>query len=104
MKNPHLGRSFDKLLADQMKKPAFRRAWNEQEADYQLMKGLIEARESKGLSQANLAKLIGTKQPALSRLEKGAYKKASMETLVRIADALGFKLIISLVPKKKKAA
>lgn len=104
MNNRHLGQSFDKYLAGQMKRPAFKKAWKEQEPEYDLMKRLIEAREGRGLSQADLAKLIGTKQPALSRLEKGAYKKASVETLVKVADALGLKLVFSLEPKKHKAA
>lgn len=104
MKNPHIGQSFDKYLAGQMKHPAFKKAWKEQEPEFDLMRRLIEAREGRGFSQAKLAKLIGTKQPALSRLEKGAYKKASMETLVKVADALGLKLVFSLVPKKHKAA
>jgi len=104
MKNRYLGQSFDKLLASQMKKPGFKREWKKLEPEYQLMKSLIEAREKTGISQTELASRIGTKQPALSRLERGAYKKASMETLHKIADALGFDLVVSLAPKKRKAA
>lgn len=104
MKNPHIGQSFDKYLAGQMKRPGFKKAWKEHEPEYDLVKRLIEAREGRGFSQAKLAKLIGTKQPALSRLEKGAYKKASMETLAKVADALGLELVFALVPKKNKTA
>ncbi|MBI3793543.1 MAG: helix-turn-helix transcriptional regulator [Nitrospinae bacterium] len=104
MKNRHIGQTFDNFLADQMKRPAFKKAWKEQEPEYDLMKQLIKAREGSGVSQAELAKRIGTKQPALSRLEKGAYKKATMETLEKVAEALGLRLVFSLEPKKRKAA
>jgi transcriptional regulator with XRE-family HTH domain len=56
-------------------------------------------RERAGITQKELAVKIGTKQPALSRLERGGFKKASVETLKKIADALDAQLVIKLHPK-----
>ena len=52
------------------------------------------------MTQDELAKKIGTKQPALSRLEKGGFEKANIETLRKIAEALDYKLTVKLEPKK----
>jgi len=47
-----------------------------------------------------LAKTIGTKQPAISRLERGDYN-TTLDTLFKVARALGLDIDIS--PKIKKA-
>ena len=39
-------------------------------------------------------------QPAIARLEQGGYATTTVNTLSRIANALGYKLKISLLPKK----
>jgi ribosome-binding protein aMBF1 (putative translation factor) len=57
---------------------------------------VIEARMRAGLSQAALAKRIGTKQPAIARIEGG--QLPSTATLQRIAKATGTRLRIALEP------
>ena len=49
---------------------------------------IIRARKSKGLTQEDLAKAVGTKQPAIARIESGKYLGCSINTLLKIADAL----------------
>ncbi|OJV64958.1 MAG: transcriptional regulator [Clostridiales bacterium 38-18] len=61
---------------------------------YELKKEIIRLRIEKGLSQKDLAALMGTKQSAISRLENGSYNP-SVEFLNRIAHTLGKKLQIS---------
>ncbi|MDD2680804.1 MAG: helix-turn-helix transcriptional regulator [Patescibacteria group bacterium] len=51
-----------------------------------------EARLSHGLTQAELAKKINTKQSAISRLESGSYSP-NLSFLKKIAQALGLKLL-----------
>ena len=71
---------------------------------------VFEARLKKGLTQMQLAKLIGTKQPAIARLEAGNVSwLPSLEMLFKIANALDAKLVppIFLCPdndKTKKAS
>lgn len=90
---------LDNFIQEQMKKPGFKKAWHDLDAEFELLESMIEAREKAHISQAELAEKIGTKQPALSRLEKGGYKKATFETLEKIADALGFRISVRLEPK-----
>jgi DNA-binding XRE family transcriptional regulator len=63
---------------------------------YELKRNLINLRLEKGLSQKDLAKLIGTKQSAISRLENGD-SNPSVEFLSKIAHALGKELHISFI-------
>ena len=61
---------------------------------YELKKEIIRLTIEKGLSQKDLAALMGTKQSAISRLENGSYNP-SVEFLNRIAHTLGKELHIS---------
>ena len=59
---------------------------------------LFDARDKAGLTQTQLAELIGTKQSVIARLESANYEGHSLSMLVRIAAALGKRIEISLVP------
>lgn len=50
---------------------------------------IYQARNKAGLSQAELAERIGTKQSVISRLEDADYEGHSLSILQRIAAALG---------------
>jgi len=50
---------------------------------------IYDARNKAGLSQAELAKRVGTKQSVISRLEAADYEGHSLTMLQRIAAALG---------------
>jgi transcriptional regulator with XRE-family HTH domain len=94
--------TLGEYLKKQMKNPLFRKAWEELEPEYQLAKSLIEARLAKGLTQRGLAKKVGTKQPAIARLESGEYGKVSLPTLRKVAQALGQRVQIRLIPERAK--
>lgn len=94
------GRTLEKHISEHMKNPKFRKAWHDLDPEFELLESFIKAREKAGLTQGELAKRIGTKQPALSRLEGGRFTKATMETLKKIADALDMRLVIRLEKKR----
>jgi transcriptional regulator with XRE-family HTH domain len=56
-------------------------------------------RSERGLSQAELAKLVGTTQSAIARLESGG-RPPRIDTLLRIADALECDLHVELIPRE----
>ena len=87
-----------------MKDLAFKKAWHDLDPEFELLESMIKAREKMGITQTELAKRMGVKQPALSRLERGAISKATVETLKKIASALDSRLIIRLQAKRQKAA
>jgi len=98
------GRTLKEHINEKMGQPEFKRAWVELDSEFSILEGIIKARKKAGLTQENLAKRIGTKQPALSRLEKGGFETANIETLRKIADALNLKLIARLEPKSAHGA
>ena len=93
------GRTLEEHIAEHMKDPEFKKAWHDLDPEFELIESMVKAREKVGLTQAELAKKIGTKQPALSRLERGGFSKATVETLKKIAKALDAKLVIKLQTK-----
>jgi transcriptional regulator with XRE-family HTH domain len=91
-----MGTNFNKLWND----PKFIDPTQKAKIDFEvaLIGKLIEARESKGLSQKELADLAGLKQPAIARLES---MKATpqIDTLFKILQPLGYTLAV--VPSKQ---
>ncbi len=57
---------------------------------------LKEAREAKGLSLADVTELTGMDRSALSKLETGQRANPTVDTLVRYAEAVGKRLVVSL--------
>jgi transcriptional regulator with XRE-family HTH domain len=63
---------------------------------------VAERRQEKGLSQRELAELVGTTQSAIARLERGG-RPPRIDTLLRIADALECDLVVDLRPRRGAA-
>src|SRR5438132_12192473 len=61
-----------------------------------LLKQLRAAREDKGLSLADLTELTGMDRSALSKLETGQRANPTVDTLVRHAEPVGKRLVVSL--------
>ncbi len=59
---------------------------------------VAERRLEKGLSQRELAALVGTTQSAIARLERGG-RPPRIDTLLNIADALDCDLRVDLQPR-----
>jgi transcriptional regulator with XRE-family HTH domain len=59
---------------------------------------VAERRLELGLSQRELAELVGTTQSAVARLERGG-RPPRIDTLLRIADALECDLLVELRPR-----
>lgn len=80
-------------LKKRLKNPAFRKAWEESELEYQLSRVLIQRRLDKKMSQRDLAKKAHTTQAVISRIE-GMNSNPSIGLLKKLAGALGVKLKI----------
>jgi predicted transcriptional regulator len=68
----------------------------------ELVAQILEARAKKGITQKALADMIGTKQPAIARLESGDYSGCSLKTLQKIADALETTIKITIKPSNRR--
>lgn len=83
-------KDYEKKL---MKRKGFKKMAEKNEPKYQLVRSLIGARIKKNISQKELARRIGSKQPVISRLEN-MQSLPTLSLLERIGHALDTKLQI----------
>jgi len=86
----------DQLAAD----PRLAQAVDDLVAEMKLEQQIVALREKRGLTQKQLAKLLGTSQPYVAKLESGRVKNLGVKTLVKCARALGASLSIRIEPVK----
>jgi predicted XRE-type DNA-binding protein len=69
--------------------------------ELRLEQQLAALREARGLSQRQVARLVGVSQPAIAKLESGTVKNLQLKTLVRMVTALGGRLQVEIVPPSR---
>lgn len=94
---------LDAHIVRKLRDPEFRAAYEAEDKRIDLILQIIRLRQQRGMTQADLARAIGTKQANVSRLERMDYN-FTLDMLERIAEALGAKVQIELLPHKAKAA
>lgn len=80
--------------------PAFQAQVEEELAAINVAQDLVALRESRGLSQLQLAKRLGITQSAIAQLESAQPKNVELRTLVRVAAALGAQVDVSIRPHR----
>jgi transcriptional regulator with XRE-family HTH domain len=76
--------------------PAFQAQVEQELAAINVAQDLVALRESRGLSQLQLAKRLGITQSAVAQLESAQPKNVELRTLVRVAAALGARVDVSI--------
>jgi len=83
-----------------MRRPAVRAEVERIEREEgELLDSLLKARHEAGLSQAQVAALMGTQAPAIARLERSlatGKHSPSLATLRKYADACGKQLVLKV--------
>ena len=87
---------IDEILNEELKDPAFAKAWAETELEDQIKRMLIQARIDGGLTQKELAAKSGIRQSNISRIENGDCVP-TLATLNAIARGKGRRLKIEMV-------
>lgn len=90
---------IDKYFNERMKDPEFRRAYDELEPEFAIIKQIIDLRLKRKMTQTELARRAGTPQPSIARLESRGQVK-NLDYLRRIAKALNARVEVRLVPSK----
>ena len=90
-------RTFRNRLREDLNDPEFKAHYQEERQALKLAVKIAKLREKKGLSQQQMAKLMGTSQQAVSRIESGEYEGFTLKTLEKIAEATGTKVKIEFV-------
>jgi DNA-binding XRE family transcriptional regulator len=89
---------FEDIEAELLADPETRAAYDALEPAYQIARLRIE----RGLTQAQLAALVGTKQPSIARFERGD-SEPTLAFLRKLAEALGVRLEVSFIPVEQSA-
>jgi predicted transcriptional regulator len=92
--SPISRKTFKDWQAEQKQDPEFAAASIELEAGYQIARLRIK----RGLTQSQLAEMVGTRQPSIARLENGT-SVPSLSFLDRIAKALDARIELHIVPR-----
>ena len=93
--------NFEEFEAKLLEKPEIRREYEALKPKYDMIRSLIARRSKLGISQTELARIIGTKQPAISRLEKGDYN-TTLSTFFKVAEALDLDVSLKARNKAKR--
>ena len=102
-RRPAAGGSFDQYLRGQMKDPEFRRAYEARMVVAEVAMAVRRMREEAGLTQAQLAALIGVKQPMIARVERGSDPRTPRwDVLRRVGLALGKQLVLEFVTSSRR--
>ena len=90
------------LVRKMLQAPAVKPEYDAQAEEFALLDELLKARRRAGLTQAQVAARMGTKTPAVARLEAGGGSRRhspSVATLRKYARAVGCRLEIRLRPR-----
>ena len=90
---------WDTYLDKQLSNPSVRQVFEEETKVLSIGIQLANQRKRQGLTQAELAKKMGTSTPQLSRTERRP-ENVNMRTLIRYAEAVGMSLDVRLVAKE----
>lgn len=76
----------------------------EERSNAAVARQIYQLRTARGLTQKQLAELIGTQQPVIARLEAADYQGHSLAMLHRIGAALGCRVAVLFVPPSATVA
>jgi predicted transcriptional regulator len=85
--------NYEQFEAELLKRPGIRQEYEALQPKYDMIRNLIQRRNKLKISQTQLARIVGTKQPAISRLEKGDYN-TTLNTFFKVTNALGLDICL----------
>jgi predicted transcriptional regulator len=89
---------FEEWEAEQLRDPEFRKAYEALEPAYQVAR----LRAMRGLTQKQVAELVGTTQSSIARLESGK-EMPRLSFLQRVVEALGGQVTVTITPCNQQA-
>ena len=76
-----------------MKDPEFKKAYDDLELEFKLISAILDQRIRKGVTQKQLAEMVGTKQSAIARFETGQ-ANPTLAFVQKLSEALDLKLTV----------
>lgn len=94
-------KKLNEYIEEQMKNDEFRAAYDDQKQEMEIIRAVIDARNSMHLTQKELADATGIAQADISKIENGT-RNPSLKMLKRLAEGMGMELELKFVPKEGK--
>ncbi len=91
-------RTFRDSLNKRLKDEGFRREYEAIQPEMDIIRAIVEARQSKNITQKELATRTGINQADISKLENGN-RNPSLNMLKKLAAGLDMSLKMEFVPK-----
>lgn len=66
-----MGKNFRESLREQMKNSEFKEEWENSEAEFQIMKAMLNSRKRQSMTQKQLSDITGIAQSDISKIENG---------------------------------
>ena len=92
-------KTLNDMLEKQLKDEEFRKEYETIQPEIDIIKALVDARNSLNLTQKELAERTGINQADISKIENGT-RNPSLNLLKRLADGMGMTLKREFIPKK----
>ena len=86
---------FEDAKREALRDPKFRKAYDALQPKYDIIRAILDARNKKGMTQADIARRAGTTQSAIARFESGR-SNPTLDFASRLSSAVGAKLEIRL--------
>ena len=92
-------KTLNMYLNEQLQNDAFRKEWEENQPEMDIIRAMADARISQNLTQKELAERTGINQADISKLENGT-RNPSLRLLKRLADGMDMDLKLVFTPNK----
>lgn len=94
-------KTLDTYLNEQLQNEEFRKEWENNQPEMDIIRAIADARISQNLTQKELSERTGIDQADISKLEHGT-RNPSLKLLKRLADGMDMELRLVFVPKRQQ--
>lgn len=94
-------KTLNEMLSEEMKNDEFRKEYEAIQPELDVIRAVVDARNSVNMTQKELSERTGISQADISKIENGT-RNPSLNLLKRLAEGMGMTLKIEFVPKYSK--
>ena len=94
-------KTLNEMLSEEMKNDEFRKEYEAIQPELDVIRAMVDARNSVNMTQKELSERTGISQADISKIENGT-RNPSLSLLKRLAEGMGMTLKIEFVPKYSK--
>ena len=90
-------KTLNEMLSEEMKNDEFRKEYEAIQPELDVIRAMVDARNSINMTQKELSERTGISQAGISKIENGT--NPSLNLLKRLAEGMGMTLKIEFVPQ-----